>query len=147
MARKLLGKDKAERAAKKLEKAAKADPDAKSAAPIKKDEEPLVGAKKRKRRRRRLWLKEIRDSQKSTEMMTSKAAFERLVREIMQGINDEMRIQPQALQALRISSEEAIVELMQRANTLAVKIGGREGPLARDFDTAARTFDHFVQKH
>ena len=101
-----------------------------------------AGQKQRKRRRRKAWKSEIRKysvGKMATDMLTSKASFDRLVREVMKQRNPDMRITPRALEALRVSSEEVIVEVMQRSNLLAKAVGGREGPLLRDFKVAVET--------
>jgi len=98
----------------------------------------------RKKRRRKLVKREIRHCQKTTDLLTSKSAFDRVVREIMQQSNVDLRIAPQALEALRIASEDAVTEVMVRANQVASRIGGRDGILIRDFQFAVGTYDHFT---
>ena len=102
----------------------------------------LKQKKPRKKRRRKAWKSDIRKyttGKKATDMLTSKASFYRLVRDIMGRANPDMRITPSALESLRVSSEEAILEVMQRANLLARVCGGREGPLKRDWRVAVET--------
>ena len=107
-------------------------------------EDDSAEKKPRKKRRRKAWKSDIRKysvGKKATDLLTSKASFDRLVREILKQNNPEMRVTPKCLEALRVSSEQVVVEVMQRSNLLAKAVGGREGPLLRDFKVAVSTFD------
>lgn len=80
--------------------------------------------------RKRKWkpgtvaLREIRRQQKSVKSMLPRAAFERLVREIMAETNSEsVRLQRSALDALQQGAEDHIVELLKRSQTLALHAG------------------------
>lgn len=61
-------------------------------------------------------LKEIRKYQLSTELLLKKAPFQRLVREIAQGIKDDLRFQSTAVMALQEASEVFLVGLFEDAN-------------------------------
>ena len=65
-------------------------------------------------------LREIRRYQKSTELLLKKLPFQRLVREIIQEINVELRVQAAALAALQESCEAYIVGLFEDANLCAI---------------------------
>lgn len=65
-------------------------------------------------------LREIRSQQKKTTSLIPKAAFERLVREILQEINPEARVQPAAVQALQDAAEMHAIGILQQAQTYAV---------------------------
>lgn len=56
--------------------------------------------------------------------------------------NPDMRLTPGAIDALRIAGENAVTEVMGRANEGAALIAGREGILLRDFKFAVGTFKH-----
>lgn len=80
--------------------------------------------------RKRKWkagtvaLREIRKQQRSVKPMLPRAAFERLVREIMAETNSgSVRLQRGALDALQQGAEDHIVELLKRSQTLALHAG------------------------
>ena len=63
---------------------------------------------------------EIRRYQKSTELMSRKLPFQRLVREIMQDFQTDFRIQSAAVGALQEASESYLVGLFEDANLCAI---------------------------
>lgn len=65
-------------------------------------------------------LREIRKYQKSTELLIRKLPFQRLVREIAAGINEEMRFQSSAVEALQDATEAYLVALFEDANHAAL---------------------------
>jgi histone H3 len=67
-----------------------------------------------------LALREIRRYQKSTELLLRKAPFARLVRELMQGMNAELRVQAQALAALQEATEAYLVSMFADTNECAI---------------------------
>lgn len=79
--------------------------------------------------RKRKWkpgtvaLREIRKQQKSVKSMLPRAAFERLVREIVAETTESVRLQRGALDALQQGAEDHIVELLKRSQTLALHAG------------------------
>jgi histone H3/H4 len=97
-------------------------------------------------RRKRLVARDIKRCQATTELMTSRSAFERIVRDILRETNSDLRLQPKAIDALRISTETAVAEAMARSNEVAVNVAGREGVLKRDFQFAVSTFPHFTPR-
>jgi histone H3 len=77
-------------------------------------------AKKRRFRPGTVALREIRRYQKSTEMLMRRAAFQRVVRDRIQEVGGEMRIQGRAMDALQCYMEHFIVELFSHANEAAI---------------------------
>jgi histone H3 len=77
-------------------------------------------AEKKKYRPGRLALREIKQYQKTTEMLIPKAPFTRLVKEL--GLNEkkDIRFQKQAIEALHESSEAYIVGLFEDTNLCAI---------------------------
>lgn len=67
-------------------------------------------------------LREIRQYQKSTELLIKKLPFQRLVKEIMQGMTREgdLRIQSAALGALQAASEAYLIGLFEDTNLCAL---------------------------
>ena len=65
-------------------------------------------------------LREIRRFQKTTELLIKKLPFQRLVREIMQGVNSRLRIQSSALGALQEASEAYLVALFEDTQMCAL---------------------------
>jgi histone H3 len=65
-------------------------------------------------------LREIRKYQKSTALLIRKLPFQRLVREIMQQLNAELRIQSSALLALQEAAEAYLVSLFEDTNLCAI---------------------------
>jgi histone H3/H4 len=109
---------------------------------------PLKLKKKRRRKRAKQEIRRYRDGKKSTDLLASKASVHRLIREIIAEASStgDMRVTPRALAALQEASEAAVVEALALANEMAVIVGGREGPLLRDFQCAVRTLPHFTPR-
>ena len=63
-------------------------------------------------------LREIRKYQKSTELLIRKIPFQRLVRQVFQSINPELRIQSRALLALQEGAESYLVEMFGQCNDI-----------------------------
>lgn len=76
--------------------------------------------KKRRYKPGTLALREIRKFQKSTELLIRKLPFQRLVREIAQDYNSEIRFQSLAILALQEAAEDFIVSLFQDTNLCAL---------------------------
>ena len=82
-----------------------------------------AGQKKRKARRYRpetVALREIRRYQKSSELLTRRMLFQRLVREIAQAHNPYERFQSGAILALQESAEAYLVGLLEDSNLCAI---------------------------
>jgi histone H3/H4 len=107
---------------------------------------PVKIKKKRRRKRAKQEIRRYRDGKKSTDLLASKASVQRLIREIIadKSSTGDMRVTPRALAALQEAAESAMVEALARANEMAVIVGGREGPLLRDFKCAVRTLPHLL---
>ena len=69
-------------------------------------------------------LREIRKCQKSTELLIRKLPFQRLLREIVQKIKDDLRFQSTAVLALQDAAEDYLVKMFQQVNVCAMH-GGR----------------------
>ena len=65
-------------------------------------------------------LREIRRYQKSTNLLLRKLPFQRLVREIAQAFNNDLRFQSTALLALQEASEAYLVSLFEDTNLCAI---------------------------
>jgi histone H3 len=65
-------------------------------------------------------LREIRKYQKNTDLLIKKAPFQRLVREIAQGYQDQIRFQLSAVAALQEASEAYLVGLFEDTNLCAI---------------------------
>jgi histone H3/H4 len=65
-------------------------------------------------------LREIRRYQKSTDLLLRKAPFQRLVREIAQGLNSNLRFQSTAVLALQEAAEAYLVGLFEDSNLCAI---------------------------
>merc|ERR1711924_226694 len=59
-------------------------------------------------------------AQKSTELLIRKQPFQRLVREIAEGVGEEKRFQSQALMALQEASELFMVSMFEDSNLCAI---------------------------
>ena len=65
-------------------------------------------------------LREIRRYQKSTNLLNSKAAFQRLVREVAYYYKVDVRFQPTALLALQEAAEAYLIGLFEDTNLCAI---------------------------
>lgn len=82
-------------------------------------------------------LSEIRRYQKSTELLIPKLSFQRLLREIIQGLKNDFRIQSAAMSALHEASEAYLVGLFENTNLCAIH-AGRVTIMPRDIQLAQR---------
>ena len=89
------------------------------------------------RKRGTVALREIRQYQKSTELLIRKLPFQRLVREIAQQSTPGLRFQSSAVLALQEASEAYIVELLEETNLCAIH-AKRVTIMPRDFQLACR---------
>ena len=83
---------------------------------------PAMGGIKKPHRYRpgTVAIREIRKYQKSTELLIRKLPFQRLVREIAQDYNSNLRFQASAVEALQEASENYIVGLFEDTNLCAI---------------------------
>lgn len=81
-----------------------------------------TGGVKKPRRYRpgTLALREIRKYQKSTELLTRKLPFQRLVREIAAAVKPDLRFQSSAILALQEASESYLTGLFEDTNLCAI---------------------------
>lgn len=82
-------------------------------------------------------LKEIRKYQKSTELLIRKAPFQRLVREIAQDFQCDLRFQGSAILALQECAEAYLVALFEDTNLCAIH-GKRVTIMPKDIQLARR---------
>ena len=82
-------------------------------------------------------LREVKRYQKSTDLLLPRAPFQRWVRSITQGINDEVRFQPTALLALQEAAEGYMVGLFEDTN-LCCMHAKRKTIMKKDMDLARR---------
>ena len=83
----------------------------------------LPGRRETKHKRFRpgqLALKEIRRYQNSTKLLIRKLPFQRLVKEIIQGKDSDLRVQTEALHLLQEAAEAYLVSLFEDTNICAV---------------------------
>lgn len=77
-------------------------------------------AKKRRFKAGTVALREIKRYQKSIDMLLPRAPFQRLVRQICNDFDHELRFQPQALVAIQEAAEAYIVSLFEDTNLCAI---------------------------
>ncbi len=82
-------------------------------------------------------LREIRKFQKSSELLIRKLPFQRLVREIAQDSQFNLRFQSAAITALQEAAEAYLVGLFERTNLCAIH-AGRVTIQKRDMELACR---------
>mmetsp|Transcript_86549 Transcript_86549/g.220538 ORF Transcript_86549/g.220538 Transcript_86549/m.220538 type:complete len:149 (+) Transcript_86549:87-533(+) len=82
-------------------------------------------------------MQEIRKFQKSEELLIRKLPFQRLVREVTLGINENLRFQATAIQALQEASEAYLVGLFEDTNLCAIH-GKRVTIMPKDLQLARR---------
>ena len=82
-------------------------------------------------------LREIRKYQKSTELLIRKLPFQRLVREVTQDFQLDLRFQSHAIQALQEASEAYLVGLFEDTNLCAIH-AKRVTILPKDMQLARR---------
>lgn len=82
-------------------------------------------------------LREIRRYQKSTDLLIKKAPFQRLVREVAQSFQPDLRFQGSAVLALQEASEAYLVSLFDDTNLCAIH-AKRVTILVKDMKLARR---------
>ena len=82
-------------------------------------------------------LREIRKYQKSTDLLIQKLPFQRLVKEIAQDINGQIRFQSVAVAALQEATETFLTELFGDTNEIAIH-AKRVTIMAKDMRLALR---------
>jgi len=87
-------------------------------------EETDITYKPRRFRPGTVALRQIRKYQKSTELLIRKIPFQRLVREVCQKMDRELRFQSTALLALQEAAEDYLVRMFEQVNLCAIH-GGR----------------------
>jgi histone H3 len=83
---------------------------------------PTTGGEKKPHRFRpgTVALREIRKYQKSTELLIRKLPFQRLVREIAQDFNTNLRFQAESIMALQDATEAQMVNDIENSNLMAI---------------------------
>ena len=82
-------------------------------------------------------LREIRQYQKSTDLLIRKLPFQRLVREIMMNIRTDLRVQGSAMLALQEATEAYLASLFEDTQLCAIH-AGRTGVQPKDMALARR---------
>ena len=100
---------------------------------------PSTGGVRRKIRFRpgTVALRQIRKYQKNTELLIRKLPFQRLVREVAQDFNTNLRFQSHAIMALQEASEAYLVSLFEDTNFCAIH-AKRVTILPKDMQLARR---------
>lgn len=106
----------------KTQKSTKEAPRKKLATKAARKSAPATGGVKKPHRYRpgTVALRQIRQYQKSTELLIRKLPFQRLVREIAQDFKTELRFQSVAINALQEASEAYLVGLFEDTNLCAI---------------------------
>ena len=81
---------------------------------------PSMVKKPRRYRPGTVALREIRKFQRSTELLIRKLPFQRLVKEVAQGFNTELRFQSAAVLALQEAAEAYLTGLFEDTNLCAI---------------------------
>lgn len=81
--------------------------------------------------------REIRKYQKSTNLLLNKTMFMRLVREIKQDFDPDLRFQPRAIEALQEAAEVFLVDLFADTNLCTIH-ASRVTIMPRDMQLAER---------
>lgn len=81
---------------------------------------PFKVKKPRKYKPGTVALREIRQYQKTTDLLIRKLPFQRLVREVAQNLDHWLRFQTSALNALQEASETYLVSLFEDTNLCAI---------------------------
>ena len=82
-------------------------------------------------------LREIRNYQKSTELLIRKLPFQRLVREVAQDFKNDLRFQGSAVMALQEAAEAYLVSLFEDTNLCSIH-AKRVTIMPRDMQLARR---------
>jgi len=82
-------------------------------------------------------LREIRQYQKSTDLLIRKLPFQRLVREIMMNVRTDLRVQGSAMLALQEATEAYLASLFEDTQLCAIH-AGRTGIQPKDMALARR---------
>ena len=101
---------------------------------------PVSGGVKKPHRYRpgTVALRQIRKYQKTTDLLLRKAPFQRLIREISQDFNSNLRYQGSAILALQEASEDYLVRLFEDTNMCAIH-SKRVTIMPKDIQLARRT--------
>ena len=100
---------------------------------------PAMGGIKKPHRYRpgTVAIREIRKYQKTTDLLIKKLPFQRVVREIAQDFNSNLRFQASAVVALQEATESYIVGLFEDTNLCAIH-AGRVTIMPKDIKLARR---------
>ena len=98
---------------------------------------------------KRAWVKDVKWLQKSVELLIKKLPFQRLVHEIAQRINVNLRFQGKAIMALQEATEAFLVKMFNFANLCAIH-GKRCTLMPKDIHLLMRIWEDtgfFVNLH
>eukprot|EP00349_Pseudokeronopsis_sp_Brazil_P008061 CAMPEP_0202967808 /NCGR_PEP_ID=MMETSP1396-20130829/12813_1 /ASSEMBLY_ACC=CAM_ASM_000872 /TAXON_ID= /ORGANISM="Pseudokeronopsis sp., Strain Brazil" /LENGTH=153 /DNA_ID=CAMNT_0049693299 /DNA_START=123 /DNA_END=584 /DNA_ORIENTATION=+ len=116
----------------------------------KKKSAPAEGGVKEKRKIRfrpgTVALREIKRYQKRSELLLPRAPFQRLVRQVTEAVDSELRFQATALSALQEACEAYIVGLFEDTNLCAIH-ANRSTIMKKDMELARRIRGEKFQDH
>jgi len=109
---------------------------------------PAQPAKKKRRRRKiKAEIRQLQTGNRATKLLTTRASFERVVREVLADASEEtLYVSPSAVAALQEAAEAALTQAFMRSNRLAVDCGNRVGVTLKDFRASTDTLAHFVKQ-
>jgi len=107
-----------------------------------------MGGVKRRRRYRpgTVALREIRQYQRSTDLLIRKLPFQRLVREIAQDFKSDLRFQSSVIGALQEAAEAHLVSFFEDTNLCAIH-AKRVTIQAKDMSLARRLRSHQLEQY
>ena len=95
------------------------------------------------------WFKDVKKLQESVELLIKKLRFQRLVCEIAQGINVDLRFQGKAILALQEATEAFLVKMFTFANLCAIH-GKRRTLMPKDIHLLRKIWEDtgfFIDRH
>jgi histone H3/H4 len=106
-----------------------------------KQDQAVDAKKKRRRKRGRKSLSEIKQAQKEVAPCCRRAPLNRLLREIVQGFNPELQIKKEALNALRVAAEAFTIDRLKQSLKCTVNRGSQTLAV-KDMRTAQSISSH-----
>ena len=105
---------------------------------------PPRGGNRKRKQSQPLWLRNVRKYQSTTDLLLPEVEYKALVQEVLQDLmfkdnkDDDKTITNKAVEALQVASEDYLVDIFTKAQTLAVhrgsdEIGLRDMQLAETF--------------
>jgi len=101
------------------------------------DAKPVKPRMKRRAKPGERALREIQTLQRSTKPILPRAPIQRIVSEVLQDVNVNLRVSAAAVDAIREMSDAMLTKNFKLANKLALDVGRRTTVTSADFKTAA----------